>query len=82
MIKHEKRCYKNPDRYCEYCDNKGETTDCIGDLVEEGDCGLSNTEPCPYCKTAEEVKEIMKKEEEERKKIEAMPSIDIKEIPF
>lgn len=47
--KHEPRCWGNPDRYCDYCNNKGHITVVHGDLVEEGDCGLSQDIPCPYC---------------------------------
>lgn len=75
MIKHEKRCYKNPDRYCEACDNTGYWR-------EDYEEGMHQDVPCHYCRTADEVKEIMKKEEEERKRTEAMPSININEIPF
>jgi hypothetical protein len=35
MLRHEERCFKNPNRYCRYCRNTG--TDCA-----EGDL-------CPYC---------------------------------
>ena len=28
MEKHEKRCYRNPDRFCDYCENRGYTTEC------------------------------------------------------
>jgi hypothetical protein len=47
--KHEKRCFRNPNRFCDYCNNKGYTTECHGDLIEDGDCGLSERVPCPYC---------------------------------
>lgn len=46
---HEGRCYKNPNRFCDYCNNKGYTVECHGDLIEEGDCGLSENIVCPYC---------------------------------
>ena len=82
MKKHEIRCFKNPNRYCELCDNKGYTTECHGDLIEEGDCGLSEDVPCPYCKTADEIKEQEKRDNKQRKELESQPSVDIKDIPF
>ena len=42
MERHEKMCYRNPNRYCEFCDNKGELVDYI-------DEGLVQRTPCPFC---------------------------------
>lgn len=56
MELHEKRCFRNPDRYCDYCDNKGYTIECHGDLLVDGDCGLSEEVPCPYCSQLNQLK--------------------------
>lgn len=42
MELHEKRCYRNPNRFCDYCENKGHITEEYGD-------GMSNDIPCNYC---------------------------------
>ena len=42
--KHEKICFRNPDRYCELCHNTGEVTEDIS-----GDGSLVSREPCVYC---------------------------------
>lgn len=50
MEKHEKICFRNPNRFCEYCQNKGYTVEIYGDLVEDGDGGLRDENaPCPLC---------------------------------
>lgn len=49
MEKHEGICFLNPNRWCDFCKNKGEYTEVYGDLIEDGDSGLSQTLPCPYC---------------------------------
>lgn len=49
VAKHEKICWRNPNRFCETCKNRGYYTEVHGDLVEEGDGGLSEDIPCPYC---------------------------------
>ena len=42
MTIHEKRCFRNPNRYCDYCDNKGYT--------EEVHLGIGTEKlDCPYC---------------------------------
>jgi len=39
---HEKRCFRNPNRYCDYCDNKG--------FIEENEPGIGvHKLDCPYC---------------------------------
>ena len=75
MENHEKICYKNPNRFCENCKNKGET-------YEYYDEGLYQTSPCPYCKTADEIKELEAQKERERIELENSPQIPIGEIPF
>ena len=40
MELHERRCYRNPDRFCDYCQNTG---------IEAGDGSKDFYPPCPYC---------------------------------
>lgn len=40
ITNHEKICYKNPDRFCELCQNRKRLYE-----VEEDRVGI----PCPYC---------------------------------
>jgi len=58
---HEKRCFRNPNRFCDYCDNTGVVTDSIdypgGTHYEESEC--------PYCAKFDKK---MKEEIEEREK--------------
>jgi hypothetical protein len=54
--KHEPRCWNNPNRHCEYCNDKGYDVVVHGDLIEEGDCGLSENVPCPYCSQLDQEK--------------------------
>jgi hypothetical protein len=42
VVKHEKICWRNPNRYCESCKNKGY-------YYEEYDEGLGENIPCYYC---------------------------------
>ncbi len=46
MERHELICWKNPNRYCEMCENRGE--------VDEGDGYYSNMIPCYYCSQFDE----------------------------
>ena len=53
MELHEKRCFRNPNRFCDYCQNKGYT--------EYNEQGYILKDPCPYCgsfdkKKLEEIK--------------------------
>lgn len=41
MEAHERRCFRNPNRYCDYCDNKG--------FIEMTEDIYSWEEPCFYC---------------------------------
>jgi len=41
---HEKRCFRNPKRFCDYCENKGFTKE----FDEENGVGSYNLD-CPYC---------------------------------
>lgn len=40
---HEKRCFRNPNRFCDYCENKGFTTEYYEDAY------ASVKTDCPYC---------------------------------
>lgn len=42
MTTHEKICWKNPNRYCDYCKNKGRTYESYGE-------GLGQYIDCPFC---------------------------------
>lgn len=86
MEKHELRCYRNPDRFCDYCENVGYTIECHGDLIEKGDCGLSERIDCPYCSKFDKK---MLKEIEEREgkiiveeKVQTEHKINVEDIPF
>lgn len=59
---HEKRCFRNPNRYCDYCDNKG--------FTEEYDenAHASIKFDCPYCSSfdKQKLKEIEEREKREK----------------
>jgi hypothetical protein len=76
MEKHERRCWANPNRYCENCENKGYVEE---DLGEGTEYSKIVDRPCEYC---EKVKQIKERVEKEKKSIESLPSVDISEIPF
>jgi hypothetical protein len=57
---HEKRCYRNPKRFCDYCDNKGF-------IVEYYDQGMTQEINCPYCSAFD--KKILKEIEDREKGI-------------
>lgn len=42
MERHEKRCFRNPNRVCDYCNNKGYT---VEEIVDHYDLKVD----CPYC---------------------------------
>ena len=58
VVKHEGFCFRNPNRFCDWCKNKGFTVECHGDLVEDGDCGLSEEYPCPFCSKFKPLSEL------------------------
>lgn len=67
MELHEKRCFRNPNRFCEFCDNKGVYTETYGDLVYDGDGGLRDDNvKCPYCSrfNPEQLKQIEAREQD------------------
>ena len=63
MEKHEKRCFRNPNRFCDFCGNKGHT-------VEEHDVGLIEKVDCHYCSSFDKkmLKEIEERESKEESK--------------
>ena len=66
MLLHEKRCFRNPNRFCDYCENKGFTEEDYSDIVE----GSSSVKvDCPYCSRfdKEKLKAIEKYEVENPK---------------
>ena len=56
---HEKRCFRNPNRYCDFCDNTGEVSEVIEGVGEY-------TQGCPYCSRFDEkkLKEIQAREKQ------------------
>ena len=57
MALHEKRCFRNPNRFCDYCENKG--------FIEEHYEGIGTQKiDCPYCSTfnPKKLKEIQERE--------------------
>jgi len=59
MIIHEKRCYRNPNRFCDYCDNTGKVE--VETLEDGSGYSKSIMGDCPYCskfnpKMLEEIK--------------------------
>ncbi len=79
MIAHEKICFRNPNRFCELCQNKGSYTEVHGDLIEEGDGGLSEEIECIYCSKFDKK---MLKEIEKREKSEVVEEKKPQEVPF
>ena len=75
MELHEKRCFRNPNRFCELCENKGYTEE-----YYEG-IGTRKTD-CPYCSKfdPEKLKEIEAREQEG--KVFGEEKIDASEVPF
>jgi hypothetical protein len=53
---HEKRCFRNPNRFCDYCQNEGYTNETENDL--------NYKLPCPYCERFDKkkLKEIKERE--------------------
>jgi hypothetical protein len=55
MELHEKRCFRNPNRFCDYCENKGFTHEhIVGDGINEE--AYYQDIPCPYCSAKDEQK--------------------------
>ena len=78
---HEKRCFRNPKRFCDFCVNKGFT-------VEESDpinCpGCTQKLPCPYCEKFDKkiLKEIEEREKSEQPNDVGVGDINKNDIPF
>ena len=50
MVKHERRCYRNPNRECDACDGDG--------IIDTGCDGYTDGPKfadCPYCAIAKEI---------------------------
>ena len=60
---HEKRCYRNPDRFCDYCQNRGFTVN-FPDPSEP-----AIPEDCPYCKGFNKEMLIAIEEDEKEEKL-------------
>ena len=74
MELHEKRCFRNPNRFCDYCDNTGK--------VEVSENEMSYKEDCPYCGSFDkkQLEEIEKREKSLFQKPEVI--VEEQEIPF
>ena len=61
MELHEKRCFRNPSRFCDFCENQGYTEETIleGYATQKVDC--------PYCGkfNPQQLKEIKEREQKE-----------------
>lgn len=59
---HEKRCYRNPNRLCDFCQNKGYTEYFYRQTY--GSKKILKREDCPYCKKfdPQQLKEIKERE--------------------
>lgn len=66
--KHEPRCFRNPNRFCDECQNTREVTIYVDDIAEG--IGGSFQSPCQYCSKfdAKQLAEI-----EERERLEQVP---------
>jgi len=53
---HEQICFRNPNRLCPMCKNKGYWIECHGDLIEDGDCGLNERIECEMCAKFDPIK--------------------------
>lgn len=73
---HEKRCYRNPNRYCDFCENTG--------YIEQTENGQPYKTDCPYCAAFDEktLKEIKEREEEDKKPAPVDSGIKLSDVPF
>lgn len=78
MEKHERRCYRNPNRFCDHCENLGFTSESLFDDDTGG--GKIEQVPCEYCAkfNKETLAAIIKYEESTR----ASQEESIEELPF
>ena len=77
MEKHEKICFRNPNRFCDYCKNDGKT--------EEFEEGIGHyVLDCPYCSRFDkkQLKEIEQRESKKEVVLKESEDIPISEIPF
>ena len=58
MELHEKRCFRNPDRYCDYCHNDGT-------VIEDDGGSYGYRVPCPYCAKFDETIKTQKEWEKD-----------------
>lgn len=70
--KHEKRCFRNPNRFCDYCNNKGKIH-----VVENG---YGYHENCPYCSKFDP--KVLKEIQEYEKKYVTTKETESTEVPF
>jgi len=62
IVLHEKRCFRNPNRFCDNCKNKGYTEE------HYGDDPYNKKIPCRYCEKFDpkQLKEIEERERQEK----------------
>lgn len=72
MEKHERICFRNPDRFCDTCKNTGE--------VEESDMGYYGKVPCYYCGKFDP--EMLKEIEAREASVAPEKSQEETEMPF
>lgn len=60
---HERRCFRNPNRFCDHCNNTGEIEIFMADICDGG-YGGSFQQPCEYCEKfdAEMLRQIKERE--------------------
>ncbi len=76
--KHEKRCFRNPNRFCDTCQNTGKTHQ----MVQVSEFGVDRQEiDCPYCSKFNPTlkAEIEAREEKEKPPI---PLVPLENLPF
>ena len=74
---HEKRCFRNPARFCDYCDNTGKIE--VSPDIEMG----SYKEDCPYCGRfdPEQLKGIEAREQKHKEE-NSVVGVAKEELPF
>ena len=73
--RHEKICYRNPNRFCELCENTGKVSNYIDEhIIQEI--------PCPFCSNFDpkKLKEIEERERKEKEVIE--PTVNPDDMLF
>lgn len=75
MELHEKRCYRNPNRFCDACKNTGVLA--RNGYWNEDEEDYDNS--CPYCKNFD--KQMLKEIEEREEKAKTAEPLDVSDVP-